>query len=285
MSKSFEPRFLCSKIHSNPHSCISKFYAIFWDFSQIFLPPKSFYSNSNPIFNPENQLKLILFYSFGFQPEKQIRPSRPASPPPGLGLPAGPSRLAHRPISSPAHRPAQASQPARHWRILGNTFSYLKRAFRPCRRLSLLSLTCGPHMSVLSSPPRRPRPRPRLHRPALRHRTGSPPAPPPLPETAPHLHSPLPPPFPFPRCRFKAVTAAPIEAPPSRRHYYRPATSPPPRPYKRSASPRPTPPRSSSLPPFTSSPRAPRTPSAAAAVRSSPSSAHLRPAAARPCSR
>jgi hypothetical protein len=42
MSKSFEPRFLCSKIHSSPHSCISKFYAIFWDFSQKFLPPESF---------------------------------------------------------------------------------------------------------------------------------------------------------------------------------------------------------------------------------------------------
>jgi hypothetical protein len=49
MSKSFEPRSLCSKIHSSPHSCISKFYAIFGNFSQIFLPPKSLYSICNPI--------------------------------------------------------------------------------------------------------------------------------------------------------------------------------------------------------------------------------------------
>jgi hypothetical protein len=99
MSKSFEPRFLCSKIHSSPHSCISKFYAIFWDFSQIFLPPKSFYSNSNPIFNPENQLKLILFYSFGFQPEKQIRPGL-------LSFVFQPSRG-----PSPPSLPAQAAWP------------------------------------------------------------------------------------------------------------------------------------------------------------------------------
>jgi hypothetical protein len=89
MSKSFEPRFLCSKIHSSLHFCIPKFCAIIWE-----LFSKYFY-HQNPFiqfyFNPENQLKFIFFYSFGFQPEQGIRlgllPPFPAQPRPTSSLP------------------------------------------------------------------------------------------------------------------------------------------------------------------------------------------------------
>ena len=74
--------------------------------------------------------------------------AQPACPhPPDLGLPASPSRLA-----SPAHWPLGPR--TRRWRILRNTLSSLNRAFRLRRLLSLPSLTCGPHMLVLSSSPR-----------------------------------------------------------------------------------------------------------------------------------
>jgi hypothetical protein len=53
---------------------------------------------------------------------------------------AGPSRSAH----------------ARRWRICKNTFSSLIHAFRSRRLLSIHPLTHGPHLSVLSSPPRQP---------------------------------------------------------------------------------------------------------------------------------
>jgi hypothetical protein len=53
-------------------------------FLQIFLPPESLYSFSNPI------LKLIFFYTFGFQPEQGIRPGLlppfPAQPRPTSSL-------------------------------------------------------------------------------------------------------------------------------------------------------------------------------------------------------
>jgi hypothetical protein len=39
-----------------------------------------------------------------------FRPSRPASPPPGLGLPAGPSHLAHRPTLQPAAGPSLSAR-------------------------------------------------------------------------------------------------------------------------------------------------------------------------------
>jgi hypothetical protein len=78
MSKSFKPRFLCSKIHSSPHSFLPKFCAIFWE------------------------LKLIFFYSFGFQPEQWFQPgllpSLPAQPRPTSSLPFRPSL----PIASPS---------------------------------------------------------------------------------------------------------------------------------------------------------------------------------------
>jgi hypothetical protein len=74
MSKSFEPRFLCSKIHSSPHSCIPKFCAIFWEFFSEYLYHQNPLFNFLSYFNPENQLKLIFFYSIGFQPKKWFRP-------------------------------------------------------------------------------------------------------------------------------------------------------------------------------------------------------------------
>jgi hypothetical protein len=72
--------------------------------------------------------------------------------------PAGP----RWPLSSPVGRNPQAgpsrSARARRWRICKNTFSSLIRAFSHRRLLSLPSLTCGPHMSESSSPPRWPTP-------------------------------------------------------------------------------------------------------------------------------
>jgi hypothetical protein len=85
MSKSFEPRLLCSKIHSSPHSCIPKFCAIFWEFF-----PKYFY-HQNPfiqfliLFLIQKSIKIdFSFYSFGFQPEQQFS----ARPPPSFSSPA-----------------------------------------------------------------------------------------------------------------------------------------------------------------------------------------------------
>jgi hypothetical protein len=48
------------------------------------------------------------------------------------------------------------SRPINPWRISGNTFSSLIRAFHPRRLLSLPSLTHGPHLSALSPTPCRP---------------------------------------------------------------------------------------------------------------------------------
>jgi hypothetical protein len=103
MSKSFEPRFLCSKIHSSPHSCIPKFCAILWEFF-----PKYFY-HQNPfiqfliLFLIQKSIKIdFSFYSFGFQPEQQFRPGLlppfPAQPWPTSFLPFRP----RRPVASPS---------------------------------------------------------------------------------------------------------------------------------------------------------------------------------------
>jgi hypothetical protein len=109
MFKSFEPRFLCSKIHSNPNSCISKSYVIFWDF------PKYFYHQ-----NPFIQF-LILFLihksiriDFLFPPGPCDQPLA-HSPPPLLG---------RHPLPRPSHRTLASGRPSRH---------------------PLLSLLCGPH--------------------------------------------------------------------------------------------------------------------------------------------
>jgi hypothetical protein len=95
----------------------------------------------NPIFNLKN---FLLHFRLGYP----YRPTRPSAQPAPLAplLPqaeanfAGPSRSAH----------------ARRWRICKNMFSSLIHAFRSRRLLSIHSLIHGPHMSVSSSPPRRP---------------------------------------------------------------------------------------------------------------------------------
>jgi hypothetical protein len=75
-------------------------------FPQIFLPPKSFYSISNPILIQKSIKIDFSFYSFGFQPEQQFRP--------GL-LPPFLAQL--RPTSSLPFRPSRqssTSRPSRH---------------------------------------------------------------------------------------------------------------------------------------------------------------------------
>jgi hypothetical protein len=83
-------------------------------FSQIFLPPESFYSISNPILIQKSIKIDFSFYSFGFQPEQQFRPGLlppfpaqfrpgllppfPAQPWPTSSLPFWPSR----PVASPS---------------------------------------------------------------------------------------------------------------------------------------------------------------------------------------
>jgi hypothetical protein len=97
----------------------------------------------NPIFNS----KIFLLH---FQPGFPYWPTRLSAQPAPLAplLPqakanfAGPSRSAH----------------ARRWRICRNTLSSLIYAFRSRRLLSIHPLTHGAHLSVSSSPPRRPTP-------------------------------------------------------------------------------------------------------------------------------
>jgi hypothetical protein len=104
---------------------------------------KAFVNSKNPIFNS----KIFLLH---FRPDYPYRPTRLSAQPAPLAplLPqakanfAGPSRLAH----------------ARRWHICRNTFSFLIHAFRSRRLLPIHPLTHGAHLSVLSSPPRRPTP-------------------------------------------------------------------------------------------------------------------------------
>jgi hypothetical protein len=71
-------------------------------FPQIFLPPESLYSISNPILIQKSIKIDFSFYSFGFQPEQRFRPvllpSFPAQPWPTSSLPFRPSR----PVASPS---------------------------------------------------------------------------------------------------------------------------------------------------------------------------------------
>jgi hypothetical protein len=71
-------------------------------FPQIFLPPESFYSISNPILLQKSIKIYFSFYSFGFQPEQQFQPGLlppfPAQPWPTSSLPFRPSR----PVASPS---------------------------------------------------------------------------------------------------------------------------------------------------------------------------------------
>jgi hypothetical protein len=97
----------------------------------------------NPILNS----KIFLLH---FRPSYPYRPTRLSAQLAPLAhlLPqaeanfAGPSRSAH----------------VHHWRICRNTFSSLIHAFRSRRLLSIHPLTHGAHLSVSSSPLRRPTP-------------------------------------------------------------------------------------------------------------------------------
>jgi hypothetical protein len=97
--------------------------------------------------NPNFNLKIFLLH---FQPGYPYRPTRlsaqlaPLAPllPQAEANFAGPSRSAH----------------ACRWCICRNTLSSLIHAFRSERLLSIHPLTHGAHLSVLSSPPRRPTP-------------------------------------------------------------------------------------------------------------------------------
>jgi hypothetical protein len=112
------------------------------------IPPKFSCANfqslgkfKNPIFNS----KIFLLH---FQPGYPYRPTQPSAQPAPLAplLPqaeanlAGPSRSAH----------------ARRWSICKICVSSLIHAFRSRCLLSIHPLTHGPHLSVSSSPPRRP---------------------------------------------------------------------------------------------------------------------------------
>jgi hypothetical protein len=118
----------------------------------------------NPIFNS----KIFLLH---FRPGYPYRPTRPSAQlallvpllPQAEANFAGPSRSAH----------------ARRWRICKNTFSSLIHAFRSRCLLSIHPLTHGPHLSVSSSPPRRPTPAVSPPRRPLRASDAAEPLPPP----------------------------------------------------------------------------------------------------------
>jgi hypothetical protein len=104
LQNSLKSKFLHSQILCN-------FLGIF---SQIFLPPESFYLISNPILIQKSIKIDFSFYSFGFQPEQQFRPGLlplfPAQPWPTSSLPFWPSR----PVASPslASGPTLSMSPA-----------------------------------------------------------------------------------------------------------------------------------------------------------------------------
>jgi hypothetical protein len=201
MSKSFEPRFLCSKIHSSPPSCIPKFCVIIWEFFY-----KYFY-HQNPFiqfyFNPENQLKLIFFYSFGFQPEQGIRPDL---------LPPFPAHTAQQATSAlaPSKFTSLASENVQNQKPPSPSSSPSSCTHRRLATERQRAPPCPPATSsardrtslgLLLLPP-----------PSIGAASTSPPS-----VTGHHLKT------------------------HHHRHHYRSATSPPPRPYKRDPSPRNTP--------------------------------------------
>jgi hypothetical protein len=110
------------------------------------IPPKSPSTNFQGLGKFKNPILIQKFFFLAFGPANLVARSAsgPASPPTVLSpqaetIPAGPS--------SP-----------RVGRVFaGNTFSFLVHAFR-AGRLSLVSLSSGPRVSAVSSPPHRPTP-------------------------------------------------------------------------------------------------------------------------------
>jgi hypothetical protein len=105
--------------HSNSHSCILKFSTIFWEFSQLFLPPDSL----KPIFlNLEINFKiqiLIPFFNTGPVAIWPISLRRPTWPVPPFPLSSSPCRsssllpFAHcRDVPATAHLPRLGADPS-----------------------------------------------------------------------------------------------------------------------------------------------------------------------------
>jgi hypothetical protein len=89
-------RSRCNKIHSSPYSCLPKFCAIFWEFfPQIFLPPESLYSISNPILIHKSiRIDFLLLYLIS------AREMVSARPPPLFSSPAAAHLLPPCPAQS-----------------------------------------------------------------------------------------------------------------------------------------------------------------------------------------
>jgi hypothetical protein len=114
------------------------------------IPPKFPCANFQSLGKFKNPILNSKIFLLHFRPGYPYRPTQPSAQP-ALLAPlqlqakanfAGPSRSAH----------------ARRWRICKNMFSALIHAFHSRRLLSIHPLTHGPHLSVSSSPPRRPTP-------------------------------------------------------------------------------------------------------------------------------
>jgi hypothetical protein len=111
------------------------------------IPPKSPCANfqslgkfKNPIFNSKNSFSPFL--------------ARPTLRPTRLSAQSAPLlSQAEANFAGPSH-----SAHVHCWHICRNTFSSLIHAFRSRRLLSIHPLTHGAHLSVSSSPPRRPTP-------------------------------------------------------------------------------------------------------------------------------
>jgi hypothetical protein len=121
------------------------------------IPPKSPSTNFQSLGKFKNPILIQKFFFLTFSPTDLAAHS-------AFG-PASPLALLPPQAKTPPHRPIQ---PMRLWRLCGNTFSLLVRAFPACS-LSLISLSSGPRLSapsLTSGRPSSPAPPPLSNHPA-----------------------------------------------------------------------------------------------------------------------
>jgi hypothetical protein len=118
------------------------------------IPPRSPSTN----FQSLGKFKNLIFIRKEFF--LRIQPTRPSWPAhsPGLGLPAGPSHPTPPRPKPPSPLGLSAARPARAFGVFYRRRFPLRFTPSQASRFLPLSLPRGPHLSVSSSPPRRPTP-------------------------------------------------------------------------------------------------------------------------------